>query len=49
MTFDPYSSIDLIMSACGSVPALYFISNRPAPKTRIVAAIFRATVSGDPT
>jgi len=37
------------MASCGSVPALYLKSNRTAPSPRTVAAIFRATVSGDPT
>jgi len=32
-----------------SVPALYLKSKREAPSARTVAAIFRATVSGEPT
>ena len=38
-----------IMASCGSVPALYLRSKREAPSTWTVAAIFRATVSGEPT
>ena len=36
-----------IIFSCGSVPALYLRSNRDAPSASTVAAIFRATVSGD--
>jgi len=45
----PYSSIDRIMSSCGRRPVAYRMSNREAPRIRMFRAIFRATVSGDPT
>ena len=35
--------------SCASVPALYLRSKREAPSAATVAAIFRATVSGEPT
>ena len=38
-----------IIAACGSVPALYFRSNRESPSARAVWTILAATVSGAPT
>lgn len=49
ITLRPYSSMLRIIRSCDSVPALYFKSNRLTSSSRTVFAIFRATVSGDPT
>ena len=38
-----------ICKSCGRVPLLYFRSKRERPNVFTVAAIFAATVSGDPT
>ena len=38
-----------IIFSCDSGPALYFMSKRLTPSAFTVAAIFRATVSGEPT
>jgi hypothetical protein len=38
-----------IIASWGSSPALYLRSNRLTPSAVAVAAILRATVSGDPT
>ena len=38
-----------INAECGNVPALYFMSKRERPSSLIVAAIFAATVPGEPT
>ena len=48
-TLLPYNSIQRIMLSCGNVPALYFRSKRERPRALAVAAILRATVSGEPT
>ena len=48
-TFAPYSSMERIMRACDSVPVENFMSKRCTPSVRTVSAIFRATVSGEPT
>jgi len=45
----PYSSMLFICASWGSVPLLYFRWNRLSPSARMVAAIFFATVAGDPT
>jgi len=39
----------VISRSCGKAPLLYFMSKRDRPSAWIVAAIFRATVSGAPT
>ena len=35
--------------SCDNAPALYFMSNLETPSAFAVLAIFRATVSGEPT
>ena len=49
MTLVPYSSTERISWSWGIGPEEYFMSKRPRPRSRAVAAIFLATVSGEPT
>ena len=49
MTWVPYSSTDLISWLCGMGPLAYFRSKRSSWSALTVAAIFCATVSGEPT
>jgi hypothetical protein len=49
MTWRPYSSMLVIRVSWGRPPAPYFRSKRVAPSMRRLAAIFWATISGDPT
>ncbi len=49
MTWVPYSSMFAMSALCDSPPMPYFKSKRFAPRAVRLAAIFRATVSGDPT
>ena len=44
-----YSSMPRRIRSWARVPALYFRSNRDSPSVSVVAAIFSATVSGEPT
>ena len=44
-----YNSIERINWECGMGPLAYFRSKRWTPNCLIVAAIFAATVSGEPT
>jgi len=48
-TFVPYNSMLFICRSCGSVPLLYFRSNRERPSAFTVDTIFFATVYGEPT
>jgi len=48
MTLVPYSSMQRISLSCGTGPALYLRSKRLTPSAFTVAAIFFATVSGEP-
>ena len=43
-----YSSIERVSMECGMLPLAYLRSNRSAPSVCTVAAILRATVSGEP-
>src|SRR5487761_241651 len=49
MTCVPYSWMLVMRDSCASPPMPYFRSNRFAPSAVRFAAIFCATVSGDPT
>jgi hypothetical protein len=49
ITWVPYSSMFLISASCERPPMPYFKTKRVAPSAVRLAAIFCATVSGDPT
>src|SRR5690606_5638730 len=49
MTLVPYSSTARSRALAGAGPLEYFRAKRPTPTVRMVAAILRATVSGEPT